>query len=135
ARIPQSTARGGNTAFLATLLSRYCAGCGGPFLLSLRQLGMLLSTWREPTVVACPYEDCRRPLEADVTRRVEDQLGAIVQALHAFQSRLTAVEHVQILRVAANASAALGDRDFWRIERSLQEMGDAAAILSRAGDR
>jgi len=103
-------------------------------LISLRQLGSLVSTPHELTV-ACPYEDCRRPLEAEVTRQLEERLGAIVVALDAFQGRLTAAEHVQVVRLAADASAALGAGDFWSIERSLEEIGDAAAILARAGDR
>ena len=61
---------------LATRLSRYCAGCGRPFLISLQQLGALVNAWRESTVIACPYEDCGRLLEAEVTRQLEDRLGA-----------------------------------------------------------
>jgi len=67
--------------------------------------------------------------------RLEEQLLATVQALEAFQSRLKAEEHARVVRITADASAALGNGDLWRIERSLVEMGDAAAILAHAGDR
>ena len=72
---------------------------------------------------------------AGAARELEQQLRATVKALETSQGRLTTPEHVHIVHVAANASAALGDGALWRIERSLQEMGDAAAILARAGDR
>ena len=68
-------------------------------------------------------------------RQLEDELRATVQALEAFQARLSVREHAFIIRVAANASAALGEGDTLRIERSLDEMNDASAILARAGDR
>jgi hypothetical protein len=73
--------------------------------------------------------------ETAAARQLEDQLRMTVRALEAFQRRLTTPEHVHIIHVAANASAALGDGAPWRIERSLEEMRDAAAILARAGDR
>ena len=73
--------------------------------------------------------------ETAAARQLEDQLRTTVRALEAFQRRLTTPEHVHIIHIAANASAALGDGDPWRIERSLEEMRDAAAILARAGDR
>jgi hypothetical protein len=72
---------------------------------------------------------------AAAARQLEDQLRTTVRALEAFQRRLTTPEHVHIIHVAANASAALGDGDPWRIERSLEAMGDAAAILARAAER
>ena len=72
---------------------------------------------------------------AVAARQLEDQLRATVHALEVSQTRLTTPEHVHIIHVAANASAALGDGDLRRIERSLEEMNDAAAILARALDR
>ena len=73
--------------------------------------------------------------ESAAARQLEEQLRTTLRALEAFQLRLTTPEHVHIIHVAANASAALGDGDLWRIERSLEQMGDAAAILARAADR
>jgi hypothetical protein len=72
---------------------------------------------------------------AAAARQLEDQLRTTVRALEAFQRRLTTPEHVHLIHVAANASSALGEGDPRRIERSLVEMGEAAAILARAGDR
>ena len=72
---------------------------------------------------------------AAAARQLEHQLRATVQALEATHSRLTIPEHVHIIHIAANASAALGEGDVRGIERSLEAMGDAAAILARAGDR
>lgn len=72
---------------------------------------------------------------AAAARLLEDQLRVTVRALEAFRGRLLVPEHVHIIHVAANASAALGEGDAWRIERSIDEMTDAAAILARAGDR
>jgi hypothetical protein len=71
---------------------------------------------------------------AVAARQLEDQLRATVQALEASRLRLTIPEHVHIIHVAANASAALGEGDLRRIQRSLEELGAAAAILARAGD-
>jgi len=72
---------------------------------------------------------------AAATRLLEDQLRVTVRALEAFRGRLLVPEHVHIIHVAANASAALSEGDLWRIERSLEEMNDAATILARAGER
>ena len=72
---------------------------------------------------------------AAAARQLEDRLRATVRALEASRRRLTIPENVHIIHVAANASAALGEGDLWRIQRSLEELGAAAAILARAGDR
>ena len=64
--------------------------------------------------------------------QLEHQLHTTVEALEALQWKLTAREHAFIVRVAANASAALGDGDTLRIERGLAELAEAAEILSRA---
>jgi hypothetical protein len=63
---------------------------------------------------------------------LEDQLAVIVQALEAFQDKLTTPEHVHIIHVAANASAALGAGDPAGIQRSMLAMDDAVEILSCA---
>ena len=72
---------------------------------------------------------------AEATRQLKDQLQAAARALEASQSGLTIPERVHLIHVAANASAALGEGDLLRIDRSLEEMDDAAAIVARAGDR
>lgn len=67
---------------------------------------------------------------AAVTRRLGDQLGAIVRALEAFQGRLTIPQYSHIVRTAADASVALSQGDRVKIELSLEELDGAARILA-----
>ena len=67
--------------------------------------------------------------------QLRNKLRAIFHALEAFQFSMTVQQHLQIIRVATKASAALSQGSAPGIERSLEELGDAAAILALAGDR
>ena len=67
-------------------------------------------------------------------RQLENKLRATFRALEASQRGLTIPEHVHIIHLTAKASAALGEGDPLRIDRSLEEMGDAAE-MSCASER
>jgi hypothetical protein len=67
--------------------------------------------------------------------QLRNKLRATVQALEALQFSITVPEHLQIIRVASKASVALTQGHASGIERSLDELDDAAAILAHAGDR
>jgi hypothetical protein len=70
--------------------------------------------------------------QATAAHQLEKQLRTTVQALEASPWKLTSREHAFIVRVTVNASAALREGDMLRIERSLEELSDAAEILARA---
>jgi hypothetical protein len=67
--------------------------------------------------------------------QLRNKLRATFQALEAFQFSMTIPDHLRIIRVAAKAAAALSRGNAPGIERSLEELEGAAALLAQAGDR